>query len=96
MRSLFRTTAATRAQRLLRILRDHNWHPTSELVRKVSHTFGGAKFHLLRRGYDIRRARHPRKVNEHLYRLEREPDERALMQCRRARRRHSLDSIDHC
>lgn len=77
MRSFFlRHRRSTRAQRLIRILRDAKWHATRELVRRVSHSFGGAKFHLLRRGYDIRRRRHPTKPDQHEYRLITQPHDR--------------------
>lgn len=78
MRSFFRARLGnTRAQRLIRILRnDKKWHATDELVRRVSHTFGGAKFHLVRRGYVILCRPHPTKRNLHQYRLLAEPPER--------------------
>jgi hypothetical protein len=47
--------APTRAERLLRVLSDHEWHSTKELVRRVGHSFAGAKFRLTgyRHHYDI-------------------------------------------
>lgn len=76
MHSLFTGTRRTRAQRLLRVLEDAKWHATQELVRRVGHSFGGAKFHLVRRGYDIKRRRHATKPDEHEYRLISAPRDR--------------------
>jgi len=76
MRSIFARARGTRAQRLLRVLADNKWHATRALVRRVGHSFGGAKFHLIRRGYDIRRRRHTTKPEEHEYRLISTPRER--------------------
>lgn len=59
----------TKAKRLLTILEDGHWHATQELVRRVGHTFGGAKRHLVLSGYQIERERHPAKKYQHQYRL---------------------------
>lgn len=59
----------TKTERLLTILEDGRWHATQELVRRVGHTFGGAKRHLVQAGYIIERERHPAKKYQHQYRL---------------------------
>ena len=64
---------STRTDRLLAVLKDDDWHATKELIRRVGHTFAGAKFTLVARGYAIERRRHPRKRRQHLYRLVDEP-----------------------
>jgi len=38
----------TNVEKLLGVLRDGNWHRTSDLVRRVGHSFAVAKFHLTR------------------------------------------------
>lgn len=60
---------ATRAERLLHVLGNRGWHSTAELIRRVSHTFAGAKWRLVRAGYRIARTPHPRNQREHFYRL---------------------------
>lgn len=61
----------TRAERLLSVLSDLQWHSTSELVRRVGHTFVVAKWILVHRGYAIHRRPHPVRRHQHQYRLER-------------------------
>lgn len=55
----------TKAEKLYAILSDGRWHSTLELVRRVGHTFGGAKFKLVTFGYIIQKERqagqHPRR-----------------------------------
>lgn len=51
------------------ILRDERWHSTSELVRRVGHTFAGAKWKLTGYGYSIEKRRHPTKPRQWQYRL---------------------------
>jgi len=60
---------STRADRFLTVLSDHQWHTTSELVRRVGHTFGGAKFGLIHQGHVIERRPHPTRRYQHQYRL---------------------------
>lgn len=62
-----------RAERLLGVLADGRWHPTRELVRRVGHTFAGAKFALVRDGYEIDRRPHGSRRRQHEYRLVRVP-----------------------
>jgi len=64
----------TKAEKLLRILGDEDWHSTKELVRRVGHTFSGAKFKLVAYGYPIERRKHPNKKYQHQYRLPEAPD----------------------
>jgi len=61
----------TRAERLLAVLSDLQWHDTSELHRRVAHTFVVAKWHLVRQGYQITCRPHPRVRYQFQYRLER-------------------------
>jgi len=75
MRFIFTRSKGTCAKRLIRVLQDTKWHSTRELVRRVGHDFGVAKFHLVRRGYDIRR-RFAAKPNQYEYRLISTPRER--------------------
>lgn len=62
-------TKRTKAEKLLDVLLDGERHFTQELVRKVGHTFGGAKRKLVQDGFDIERERHPAKKYQHQYRL---------------------------
>lgn len=61
----------TRAERLLSILGDGKWHSTKELIRRVGHTFAGAKFMLVRKGVDIESRPHPTRKRQYQYRLAR-------------------------
>ncbi len=61
----------TKAQLLLGALEDRQWHDTQELVRRVGHTFGMAKFQL---GGDrfrctIQKRHHPARRHQWQYRL---------------------------
>jgi len=64
---------ATKTEKMLSVLKDGRWHPTSELVRRVGHTFAVAKFMLINYGYPIQRRRHPHKRFQHQYRLPKDP-----------------------
>ena len=61
----------TKAQRLLAILDDRQWHDTQDLVRRVGHTFGMAKFRLVgeRYHYTIETRRHAARRRQWQYRL---------------------------
>lgn len=59
----------TQLLRLLAVLNDGEWHSTKELVRRVGHCFGVAKYKLLLYGYEIERRRHPVHHTQHQYRL---------------------------
>lgn len=59
----------TRVERLTRVLGDRGWHGTRELVRRVGHTFAGAKFALVARGQPVEKERHPVKPRQWRYRL---------------------------
>lgn len=60
----------TRTERLLAVLLDGQWHSTTELVRRVGHTFPVAKYVLIHvDGHEIERRRHPERRFEHQYRL---------------------------
>jgi predicted transcriptional regulator len=68
---MFRTSTAqlTKAEKLLDILRDHDWHSTAELARRVGHRFGGVVYQLRQAGYIINRERHPTQPFQHRYRF---------------------------
>lgn len=59
---------ATRAALLERILSDGEWHSTRELVRRVGHTFAGAKFTLVGYGHAIDKRKHPSRSRQYQYR----------------------------
>lgn len=61
----------TNIEKLKRVLRDHEWHDTRELARRVGHTFGTAKMHLVgvRHHWDIETRRHPKHPKQWQYRL---------------------------
>lgn len=87
MKRIFRRPlggALTRKEKLLDILLDGNKHSTSELVRRVGHTFFVAKWVLVRRdGYAIQKEKHPTRVYEYNYWLV-PPSERPVMRRSRA------------
>ncbi len=64
----------TKAEKLLSVLGDGKWHSTKELVRRVGHTFGGAKFQVVHFGYRIEAEPHPKKHRQWRYRLAGEPE----------------------
>jgi len=64
-----RNSRPTKVEKLLDILKDGHWHATRQLVRRVGHTFAGAKFRLVGYGYQIERQRHPTRRYQHQYRL---------------------------
>jgi len=68
---MFRTSTAqlTKAEKLLDILRDHDWHSTAELARLVGHRFGGVVYQLRQGGHTVERQRHQTKKFQHQYRL---------------------------
>ena len=68
---MFRTSTAqlTKAEKLLAILRDHDWHSTGELARRVGHRFGGVVYQLRQAGHTIERQRHQTKKFQCQYRL---------------------------
>lgn len=70
-----RRNTLTKAEKLLAILDDGKWHTTKELVRRVGHTFGGAKFQLARFGYNIMSEPHPARQRQWRYRLVAEPQD---------------------
>jgi len=65
----------TRAEKLLGVLADGDWHSTKELVRRVGHTFAATKFMLVRYGYNIERRPHPNRRWQSQYRLRSLPAE---------------------
>lgn len=67
----FPTHSSTRADRLLRLLSDYEWHTTRELTAKVGHTFAQAKYYLKQHGFPIEREPHPSLRHQHRYRLRR-------------------------
>ncbi|MFA5061653.1 MAG: hypothetical protein WC526_00725 [Patescibacteria group bacterium] len=70
------STRVTKIERLLRVLGDHDWHSTRELVRRVGHAFGVAKFRLVHSyHYDIERRHHPARRFQFQYRLLKDLDE---------------------
>ena len=58
-----------KTERLLAVLVDSRWHSTKELVRRVGHTFAGAKFRLVAYGYSIEKRAHPDRIHQYQYRL---------------------------
>lgn len=62
-------TKPTNAERLYAVLADGQWHSTKELVRRVGHTFAGAKRQLTHAGYHVLKRRHPRRRHQWQYRL---------------------------
>lgn len=59
----------TKVEKLLSVLSDGNWHSTKELVRRVGHSFAGAKFKLVFYGYAVDKRIHPTKARQYQYRL---------------------------
>ena len=61
----------TNVDRLLSILTDGRWHTTRELARRVSHSFGSAKFEINNSDRDvtIECEPHPSKRRQWRYRL---------------------------
>lgn len=83
-----RRALETRAERLLTILLDGNWHATRELVRRVGHTFAWARWFLVTHDkHMIAKRKHATRIFEYEYRLV-PPDEARLL--RRARPPRSL------
>lgn len=67
----------TRVAALEQVLRDGGWHSTFELVLRIGHTFAGAKFQLVKYGYQVERRKHPSRPRQWQYRLvSRELDQR--------------------
>ncbi len=65
----------TKPKILLDLLVDHRGHSTKELVRRVGHTFGGAKKKLVDNGFPIVREKHPTLRYQSIYTLlERRPN----------------------
>lgn len=68
--STFHHCRRSKADKLLAVLRDGYWHSTRELVNRVGHTFGMAKFTLVnKRSCQIEKRRHPYRHNQYQYRL---------------------------
>lgn len=63
----------TKADKLLAVLSDQDWHATKELSRRVSHAFAGSIFKLRRSGYTIEKRHHPTREYHYQYRLTEEP-----------------------
>ena len=57
-------------ERLYAVLADGDWHSTKELVRRVGHTFAGAKRQLTLAGYTIEKRPHPHRRHQWQYRME--------------------------
>ena len=60
---------ATKTEKLYAILEDGKWHTTKELARRVGHTFGGAKYTLVKYGIRFEAERHPSRRYQWRYRL---------------------------
>lgn len=61
----------TKAQKLLELLADGDWHNTRQLSRRIGHTFAVAKFKLTHLGHPIEVEHHPTKPRQFRYRLRR-------------------------
>ena len=72
-RATSQSSQETKVAKLHRILSDQKWHSTQELVRRVGHTFGGAKFKLVNCGHVIEKRKHPSKKHQWQYQLLDEP-----------------------
>ena len=70
------STQLTKAEKMLNLLSDGQWHTTKELVRRVGHTFAVAKFNLTNWGYFIEKQSHPKKRFQNQYRLLDKPPRR--------------------
>lgn len=60
----------TQVDKLIAVLSDGRWHTTKELVRRVGHAFGGAKFVLTTSGIQVERRRHPSQRWQYQYRVD--------------------------
>lgn len=60
----------SKIQKLQKLLSDHEWHSTKELVCSIGHTFGEFIFQLRHeQHWDIERRKHPTAHYQHQYRL---------------------------
>lgn len=59
----------TKAEKLLTVLSDGDWHSTKELARRVGHTFPVATYKLRHTGHQVERRSHPTKPRQFQYRL---------------------------